>query len=271
MRLLNVIAGLTLFSSVLAAEVVIDNLKADQEFNSDSVKGEDGGVTVQASFPETNVFQHVVNGEKNAMSILVENKSNLNVTLLAVGGAMYNPDTGAFLKNLTQAQLSFPVAKGISFSVPYTFHSEFKTGELRLNVWLEHTLGEEVVHANAYDAVVTIVEPPISIFDFKMITTYLMVIALLSGAGYLAYINLVPQPKTSRRKPIPAKSEISAPEGNVTASGTGGYQEEWIPEHHMKKRAGAGKRTKSQGGLTSGTSGDESEFNVAARKGKGKQ
>ncbi|TFL04140.1 hypothetical protein BDV98DRAFT_602592 [Pterulicium gracile] len=267
MRLLNVIAGLTLFSSVFAAEVIVDNLNANEEFNSESVKG--GDVTVQASFPETNVFQHVVNGEKNPMSILVENKSNLNVKVLAVGGAMYNPETGAFLRNLTQAKLNFPIAKGISFSVPYTFHSEFKTGELRLNVWLEHTLGEEIVHANAYDAVVTIVEPPISILDFKMITTYLMVLAILSGTGYLAYLTFVPQPKPSRRT---TKQEISAPEGTVTASGTGGYQEEWIPEHHMKKRVGAGKRTKSQGGLTSGDeSASASEFNVAARKGKGKQ
>jgi hypothetical protein len=38
----------------------------------------------------------------------------------------------------------------------------------------------------------------------------------------------------------------------VTATGSGGYQEEWIPEHHLRK----GKKSK-QTGATSGTSADE--------------
>lgn len=65
---------------------------------------------------------------------------------------------------------------------------------------------------------------------------------------YLAYTTFVPQPKKSKAK----KAAVSAPVGTVTATGAGGYQEEWIPEHHLRK----GKGSKKQGAL-SGTSGDE--------------
>jgi hypothetical protein len=263
MRFLQIFAGLALFSSVLAATVEVEQPEVSE------AETEEGGVIVQASFPEENAFGHVVNGERNRMSIMVENKSKLNVTLLMVGGAMHHPDTGALVKNLTHAPLQFPLSNGVKFQIPYTFHSEFKPGDLRLNLWLDHTLGEEVIRATAYDAVVTIVEPEISLLDFKMVTTYLMVLALLGGGGYFAYLSFVPQTTTKKaRKPV--KAEISAPEGSVTASGAGGYQEEWIPEHHLKKKTP--KRTKSAGGLTSGTSGDElSTAEVSGTEGKKKK
>lgn len=76
-----------------------------------------------------------------------------------------------------------------------------------------------------------------------------MVSALFGGLAYLAYTTFVPQAKKPRTKKT--TQPISAPTGTVTATGAGGYQEEWIPEHHLKK-------TKSKkSGFTSGTSGDE--------------
>lgn len=125
----------------------------------------------------------------------------------------------------------------------------------------------------AYDSIVTIVEPEGSVFDFKLyvqflllssfphlhlltgsgllpqhsVSTYLVVSAILGALVYTAYATLLPQPKKLRR----TKPAVSAPVGTVTATGAGGYQEEWIPEHHLRKTG----RKKS--GAVSGTSGDE--------------
>jgi hypothetical protein len=38
----------------------------------------------------------------------------------------------------------------------------------------------------------------------------------------------------------------------VTATGAGGYQEEWIPEHHLRKPKSS-RKIVSSGGETSGT------------------
>ncbi len=89
---------------------------------------------------------------------------------------------------------------------------------------------------------------PGSIFRWS---TYLVVAGLFGGLSYFAYLTFVPQPKKRTKKSATA---VSAPVGVVTATGTGGYEEEWIPEHHLRK----GKKTKQAGsGAVSGTSGDE--------------
>jgi hypothetical protein len=83
--------------------------------------------------------------------------------------------------------------------------------------------------------------------SFHSILTYLFTTALLGGLGYLGYMTFVPQTTKKGRKPKP--SAVSEPVA-VTATGAGGYQEEWIPEHHLKKPK-AVKRAKS-GNATSG-------------------
>ena len=69
-----------------------------------------------------------------------------------------------------------------------------------------------------------------------------MVLAILGGLGYVTYLSFVPQPKQKKRAPV------SAPASTVTATGAGGYQEEWIPEHHLRKA----KARKVGGAVSSG-------------------
>lgn len=226
-------------------------------------------VAVSATFAEANPFGHVVNGEKNILLLSVENKSGRNVTLVSVAGSVHQPGTNRLVKNLTTTKFGVPLMEGVKIEVPYAFHSEFKPGDIRLNVWLEHSIDDgSKYRVPAYDSVVTIVEPEISILDFKLITTYLMVAAIFGSLSYLAFLNFVPQAKKSRSKKTAAPS-VSAPVGTVTASGAGGYQEEWIPEHHLRKAK------KGAGGAASGPSGDElsgSEISgTETRRRKGKK
>jgi hypothetical protein len=77
-----------------------------------------------------------------------------------------------------------------------------------------------------------------------------MVLAILGGLSYVAYLSFVPQTKQKKTAPI-SKSETT-----VTATGTGGYQEEWIPEHHLRKtKARKGRGAVSSGDEQSGVSG----------------
>jgi hypothetical protein len=47
----------------------------------------------------------VVNGEKNQISLTVENKSDRNVTLASVAGSFHNPDTNDVIKNVGHINL----------------------------------------------------------------------------------------------------------------------------------------------------------------------
>ncbi|KAJ3852555.1 hypothetical protein EV368DRAFT_64833 [Lentinula lateritia] len=213
-----------------------------------------------AAWPESNPFGHVVNGEKNTIGVLVENRLNRNTTLLNVAGAFYQPDSDVLLRNLSAMTYNLELIDGVKLQLPYAFFSEFKAGDLRLIVWLEHLDQGEKQRVVAYDSIVTIVEPEGSWFDFKLLSTYLVVSGLVAGLGYFTYLTFVPQPKRSR------KAAVSAPVGTVTATGAGGYQEEWIPSHHLRKNK------KKSGVVSSGDelSGDETSGTEGKRR-KGKK
>ena len=53
------------------------------------------------AYPKLSAFcQDVVNGEKNTLTVTVENKLDQKVTLLNVAGALLHPDSNAVLKNV---------------------------------------------------------------------------------------------------------------------------------------------------------------------------
>lgn len=238
----------TLFTAALSLAAYSFVVTSAQE------SGENNGPEIMASaaFPDTNTFNYVVNGEKNTLTLTLVNKSDRNVTILNVAGALLHPDTNAVLKNLTTLKYGLPLLENGKVQLPYTFHSEFKPGDHRLNIWVEHTTEGETQRVEAYDSIITIVEPALSILDFKLLTTYAIVAAFLGGLCYLAYSTFVPQTKKSRSKKTQAVS-VSSPVGAATATGAGGYQEEWIPEHHLRKS----KSSKKPAVAASGTSGDE--------------
>jgi hypothetical protein len=75
------------------------------------------------------------------------------------------------------------------------------------------------------------------------------VLAIIGGVSYYTYLALLPQTKKPRSK---ATAQPSTP-ASAVATGAGGYEEEWIPEHHLKKTK-AGKKLSA---AIRGTSGDD--------------
>ncbi|OSD06375.1 hypothetical protein PYCCODRAFT_926219 [Trametes coccinea BRFM310] len=242
----------------------VGSLALVQNAVASPVDGEGGEpvVLAVAMFPEDNAFGHVINGERNRMFLAIENKSDRNVTLKNIAGSFHHPETNRLIKNTTALNYGVPLLEGASMQLPYMFYSEFKPGDYRLNIWLEHDADGKTYRVTAYDSIVAVVEPEGSWFDPKMWTTYLIVSGLLGGLGYYLYTTFVPQPKKRRVPPV------SAPVGTVTATGAGGYQEEWIPEHHLKKTT---KKSKGSGAATSGDEASGVESGTEGRRRKGKK
>ncbi|EAU85543.1 hypothetical protein CC1G_06444 [Coprinopsis cinerea okayama7 len=257
------------FSTVLGAAFSLSSLLLGVVRAEESVTEGEPEITASAAFPEDNAFNQIVNGRKNALTVTVSNKSGLNATLVQILGSLTNPNTGKLVKNLTEAKYNgFPLLQDIDMQIPYVFYSEFKPGEHRLNLWVEHQIDDKKYRVEAYDSVVSVVEPEFSIFDIKLILTYLIVAGILGGAGFLTYQSYVPQKKKGKKTAAPAASTPVT----ATATGAGGYEEEWIPAHHLKKPKSA---KKASGGFTSGTSGDElsaaETSGTEARRRKGKK
>jgi len=218
-------------------------------------------IAAVASFPASNPFAHVVNGERNKMTLEIENKSPLNVTLKSAAGSIHDPDSGKLIKNTTSLSYGVTLIAGAKTILPYNFNSEYKPKEVLLKIWVNYDDGSSSAPhiAMAYNSIVTIVEPPSSFFDLPLLLSYAVLFAVLGGSGYLVYKNYAPKSlkKAVKKQRLgataPAKSTISEPVGPVKASSTtGGYEEEWIPAHHMPQK----EKAKKDGGAAS--SGDES-------------
>ncbi|KAF5392153.1 hypothetical protein D9757_001491 [Collybiopsis confluens] len=281
MRFFPILAAALSLASFTFAQSPLDADEFDENYEQIVVESEDVEREFSAvgAWPDTNpfgrtLFYHlwdrvslkiqtatladVINGERNTIGVLVSNGLDRNVTLLNIAGALYQPDTGALVRNLTAMPYGIEMIEGLKYQLPFAFFSEFNPGELRLTVWVDHLDQGEVLRVIAFDSIIQVVEPEGSWFDFKLISTYLVVSGLVAGLGYVAYLSFVPQPKKKVRKPA-----VSAPVGTVTASGAG-YQEEWIPSHHLKSRKKGGAVSSGDelsGGETSGTDGKK-------RKGK---
>lgn len=252
MRLASFVGGFlflaTLFSSTFAEETAIE---PEPEVE----------LKVTGSFPSDNPFGHVVNGERNIINLVIENNTKQNVTLLSVAGSFHHPETDRVLKNTTTTKIGVKLLEGGKVPFQYPFYSQFKPGDIRLKVWLE-VVDETRYRVSAYDSVVTIVEPEISLLDWQMWATYLIIFGIFGGGAYFAFLSYFPKPKKSRAAP-PPEAGAAVP---VAATSSGGYEEEWIPEHHLKK-------TKKTGTITSDaeTSGGEVSGKEGPRRRKGRK
>ncbi|KAH9029840.1 hypothetical protein EDB85DRAFT_1965041 [Lactarius pseudohatsudake] len=234
MRIRSLLSAIALLASTALAVEVVSSESPDLV--------QDPVLVVYASFPESNPFGHVVNGESNRLLLNIENRTWRNVTLLSVAGEFLHPATEKLIRaasNLTYG-IDLPVSGRIQ--LPYNFHSELKTGDIKLSLWLEYLIDDERQKVSAFDSIVAVVEPELSIFDLKLLSTYAIVLAILGGLGYVTYLSFAPQPKQKKTQVITPAPVIS------TATSAGGYQEEWIPEHHLRK----GKSRKAGGAVSSG-------------------
>ncbi|KAH9989023.1 hypothetical protein BJV77DRAFT_1019046 [Russula vinacea] len=257
MRIRSLITAIALFATTVFTVEIVSSVSEDEE----SLPVEDRVLAVTASFPEDNPFGHVINGEMNKLLLSIENRTGKNVTLLSVAGEFLDPSTEQLIKaanNLTYGVL-LPATTRIQ--LPYNFYSEFRTGDIKLSVWLEHIIDGDREKISAFESIVTVVEPELSIFDFKLLSTYVMVLAILGGLIYVAYLSFVPQTKPKKTTPI------TTSESTVTATGAGGYQEEWIPEHHLRKaKARKVRGAVSSGDDQSGVSGAEASGTEGKRR-----
>src|SRR5882724_5885643 len=88
------------------------------------------------------------------------------------------------------------------------------------------------------------------------ISTWMITAAAVVAGTYFAVLSLFPSLSKPKRKRVRvSEAEITVPGGSVKASGTG-YQEEWIPDLHLKKRA-SGREQKKAAGSVALSSSDE--------------
>ncbi|AAW40840.1 hypothetical protein CNBA2520 [Cryptococcus deneoformans B-3501A] len=233
-------------------------------------------VLVSASFPETNAFGNVVNGEDNNILIHLINSGSKNYTLVSASASYHDPaNHWALVKNATTLKYGVPLVSGANFSAPYHVYSEFRPQELGLTVTvnLAETGTKDLHYITAMNRTVSIVEAPGSWLDFQLIFLYLILGTALTLGGWWAYDSyFAPKSKVKGKKksgPGPKKVQAVVPGKESVYPEVKPYEEEWIPEQLLKSKQNKLKKRNVDGASSAGeiTSGGE----TSGAEGKGKK
>ncbi|GFZ43956.1 hypothetical protein JCM24511_01676 [Saitozyma sp. JCM 24511] len=252
---------------------------------SNSVEDE---VIVSGSFPESNPFGLVVNGEQNSVLLHLINSGEKNYTLVSASASYHDVNNHwALVKNASTLRYGVPLVSGSNFSAPFQVYSEFRPQDIGLTVWVNLAEpGSTALHSiTALNQTVSVVEPASSWLDPQLLFLWLLIGSALTAGAYFAY-DLFLRPKGKKRgarggKKDKAKAVVPADQDKHAYPDVKPYEEEWIPEHHLKSRASklkkrevgagassAGEEVTSGGEVTSGAETSGAEGKTRRRKSK---
>jgi len=185
-----------------------------------------------------------------------------------IGGSLWSidePKGSRIVRNLTVTRYNIEIPAGGKESLSYGFATELHPQDLRLNLAAVLTDNKGAYYTvQAYNETVAVVEPDTSIFDPQIIFLYLFILAVFVGVIYAAYNTLVapyfPAKRSKGKDGSRAKKSsggskkvdpadavpVQGADGPAVASGASkGYNEEWIPAHHINRPEA--RRVKSGG------------------------
>lgn len=140
----------------------------------------------------------------------------------------------------------------------------FKPQDLGLTVWVDLKNGKETTRVTAYNQTISVQEAESSSFDVAGILAWTLLLLGIVGVawlGSLVYFGKNEAKRNKRRGDQEYRAEKLRQATTAPVVGKGVYQEEWIPEQHIKVK---GKKVVSD----DGTSGAESEAKARRRKGR---
>ncbi|KAL1996490.1 hypothetical protein VTN49DRAFT_8090 [Thermomyces lanuginosus] len=239
----------TLFGAVGAKDAVDDAAEQAAEVPKLAVK-------VETSFPASEVFGiKLVNGRPTQAQLSFSNEESAPVTVSFVGGVLSTLDEKPkIVRNLTATLYNVQIPAGEERTLPYEFVVDMHPQDLRLNLESFISSDGKLYNINAFNGTVSVVEPPVSIFDPQIIFLYLFILAFFAGIVYFFYtVWIAPYFPQKRRGRSTEKKGSSRQAGSDSSpsgvSSATTYNPEWIPAHHIQKpesRKVKGSRSKSK-------------------------
>lgn len=193
---------------------------------------------VRVTFPDNDspLGITIVNGRVARVNIEVANLEPDVITVQAVGGQLRKLDRSTILRNLTAAKVATEIQPSGTVNVPFSFVPNMHAQDVVFELGLVFGLKDgRAAQYTAYNGTISVAEPPTSLLDPQIMFLYLFILGVVSGGGYLAYqtwvVPMLPKPKRVRPTPV-APVEAKTTSAEVPK---GGFDESWIPEHHLKR------------------------------------
>ncbi|KAK9370311.1 hypothetical protein V1509DRAFT_617400 [Lipomyces kononenkoae] len=252
MRLPTTAALLFLFGFVIASAQVAADIPYEEVFESEDGPDASPQFLLKTKFLESeNTYPPIIyNAQPTNLEITLKNEEDKEALVQVAGGALFEVGKDTALENITAVRVGpLTIAPHTAESVAYSFviNREPKDYFLRIGLLIEYE--GQLVQYLGYNSTVTIQDPPLSFFDPQMIFLYLILCGIVGVGGYYVYITYVKSyiaPKNSGKKRAKAASTVapSTTSAETTGSAAKGYDESWIPEHHLRAQKGKPKAVK---------------------------
>jgi len=199
-------------------------------------------VDVTSKFTDS-PFSLVVNGQRNKLTVTLNNEEDNNFTVNFLAGSFVNPaNFSQIIRNLTAIKYGTNVGPKETADIPFVFYSEFAPQELGLVVVVDFSDPTGIHYTGiAHNSTVTIVDPENSIFDLQLIFLYLVLAVVVAGVGYFIYdAFLGGQTKSKKKSKRTTAAATGANADNPIQSPSGEairLDEDWIPALHKTQGA----------------------------------
>ncbi|KTW29648.1 hypothetical protein T552_00857 [Pneumocystis carinii B80] len=180
----------------------------------------------------------ILNGKKTNVSVEISNLINETLVLESFSIRIFDRNFSLQIINLGDIRKRIIIPELNSTRVSFYFSTELAENDYGLTIFARIRRYGIFLTYVAYNSTITIKEPGYSFFNFQIIFLYIILAGLIIGP-YLIFqkwmYNMYQKKKRNTKKKVIEKKE---PEKILNLH----YDENWIPEQHLKNRTGTSKK-----------------------------
>lgn len=182
----------------------------------------------------------ILNGKRTNVTVGIKNLKNESLVLESFSIHIFDVNFSLPVINLGDIKKSVLIPESNYIKVSFYFSTELPERDYGLTIFARVKNSANFFTYVAYNSTIIVREPEHSFFNIQTIFLYAIIITIILGPYFIfqKWIFSTFQKKKKNRKKILEKKESEKP-SNLH------YDENWIPEHHLKNRIGTSKKTLS--------------------------
>lgn len=202
--------------------------------------------SVEPIFPESSSLgAHLVNDKDNSITFKFNNQEDFPVSVAAYEGSFTYKGQDTPYSNLTSTKID-PLLVEANGGQSYTTNLKVTLPPVDFDFALSFlVVYEGGMSTFTVDPVaLSVTDTPISIFDPKLIIAIVILVLTVVGGAYFG-ITAFLFPYLEEQKPVVKKQPVveTEPQTPGVVLNDKGYDESWIPQHHLEKKASRKSKT----------------------------
>ncbi|KAG5440451.1 hypothetical protein PCK2_000479 [Pneumocystis canis] len=178
----------------------------------------------------------ILNGKPTNVTVEIKNLKNESLILESFSVYIFDVNFSLPIVNLGDIKKRLIIPELNFTKVSFYFSTELAERNYGLTIFAKIRNSADFFTYVAYNSTIIIKEPEHSFFNFQTIFLYVIIISLITGP-YLIFKKWIANTHQKKRK-----NPKKIVEKELEKISNLHYDENWIPEHHLKNRLGISKK-----------------------------